>query len=332
MPPEAGRQRPKVKLALVVAPIALYSLVLSGGRSGSQFPAPLRSGESSVPTFRAETNLALVAFQVVTSKNVAVTNLRPDEIELLEDGVPQKVALFEGGELYPHVSRIEAHVVFDCSDSMWSGKFSKGVFDPRVFNAAILDEFPNLRISIWGFSGRGLGLYSTPTRDSAALTAAISGVIGRSPGSTPLYSAVAAVAGRLGASPGDSLHLIVVVSDGHPSASDKVQQTDVAAAARNAGIPIYPVLVDAQQRSDKPQSAFVKLAGLTGGRAFVFRGATPDDLVGAVLKRLAEQIRYSYTAGYYPVHDEAGGLHRVQVSLKHPGRGTVLGGVRNVQR
>ena len=313
-----------------LVPIILCPLFLAGAQPGSQSPAKGRSDEAPAAIFRTETNLALVSFQVVTKRDAFIADLHADEIELLEDGVPQKVALFEGGKLYPRASSMEAHVMFDCSGSIRSNKWAKGVLDPRVFKANLLDEFPNLRIAIWGFSGSGLGLYATPTRDSAALGAAISGVIGMTPGSTPLYGSLATVARRLTASRGDTLRLIVVISDGR-SYAEKATQADAVGAATSGGIPIYPVLVDAYLLRDQAQSSFVQLGSLTGGRAFEFTGAPPDDLVGVVLNRLAEQIRYSYTVGYYPASTGKRGAHMVQVVLKSSSRGTVVGGARDVQ-
>jgi Ca-activated chloride channel family protein len=304
----------------------LRPLFSAGDQSGAQSPAQGRSDEAPDAIFHTETNLALVSFQVVTTRNRFVEDLRAAEIELLEDGVPQKVALFEGGRL----SGMEVHVMFDCSGSMWSSKWSKGVFDPRVFDANLLDEFPNVRIGIWGFTGSGLGYFTTPTRDPVKLGDAISGLSGMPPGSTPLYSSLVSVARRFEASPGESARLIVVISDGRPYA-DEATQADAASAARSAGIPIYSVLVGLLRYPDAQQFSFERLGSLTGGRAFEFTREPPDDLLGAVLKRLAGQIRYRYTAGYYPASTGESGVHKVQVVLKSSRRGTVVGGVKSVQ-
>ena len=56
---------------------------------------------------------------------------------MLEDGIPQKVVSFEGGRIYPRVSNIEIHLLFDCSGSIQT----PGLLNPRVFSANLLDEF-----------------------------------------------------------------------------------------------------------------------------------------------------------------------------------------------
>jgi hypothetical protein len=155
-------------------------------------------------------------------------------------------------------------------------------------------------------------------------------------GSTPLYSSVVAAAHLLTEAPqpaapsGDSIRLFVVISDGH-SRYEKATQEEAIRAALSAGIPIYPVLVAVSYPyPDKDQDRYEQLAKSTGGRVFEFRGVPPDNLLDVVLQRLAEQIRYSYTAGYYPASGDESG-HKVQVVLKNSGRGTVLGGARSVQ-
>jgi VWFA-related protein len=285
------------------------------------------SGEAPGAVFRAQTNLALVSFQVVTKKNDFVEDLRADEIELREDGVAQKVALFEGGRLNPRVSNMEVHVLFDCSGSM----LDMGIRRPVAFHANLLDEFPNLRMGIWGFAGPTLSYFATPTRDAAVLQKALAGVREMRKGSTPLYGSVVAATRALAASPGDSLRMMVVISDGH-SLFEKVTQADAVRAARSAGIPIYPVLIHVYfPGPDREQSDYKELATLTGGTAFEFRNVPPDNLLDVVLKRMAEQIRYGYTAGYYPASTGKSGTHEVQVVLNDSGRGTVVGGMRSVQ-
>jgi hypothetical protein len=61
---------------------------------GLLIPAALR-GQEAETIIRTETHLALLRFHAV-HKNQYVDNLQPEDIQLLEDGKPQKLALFEG--------------------------------------------------------------------------------------------------------------------------------------------------------------------------------------------------------------------------------------------
>lgn len=328
---------------ILAATSLLLAFAQPAWQSGSQLPGQPPADEASAVTFRAETNLALVRFQVVAKKNDFVTDLRADEIELREDGIPQKIASFQGGRLNPRTSPIDIHLLFDCSGSIQQAR----LLDPHIFSANLLDEFAHVRIAIWGFSGKSLVYFTAPTRDANRLNGAMEAVRGMQPGATPLYRSLAEVASRLASAGGDSIRMIVVVSDG----LDDSKKDDAERTAQSAGIEVFPVLVGAQadaaslEASRIPEtlqgtlqimgarrSAFIGLAGFTGGRAFEFPGESPGDLLDQVLKRMAAEIRYDYIVGYSPVSTGSGKPRKVQVVLKDKNRGRIVGGVRDVQR
>ena len=47
--------------------------------------------------FKAQANLAVISFSFLAAKHVRSGALGPEDIEILEDGVPRTVALLEGG-------------------------------------------------------------------------------------------------------------------------------------------------------------------------------------------------------------------------------------------
>jgi hypothetical protein len=236
--------------------------------------------------------------------------------------------------------------LFDCSGSIQQAR----LLDPHVFSANLLGEFAHVRIAIWGFSGKSLVCFTAPTRDANRLNGAMEAVRGVPPGATPLYRSLAEVASRLASAGGDSVRMIVVVSDG----LDDSKKDDAERTAQSAGIEVFPVLVGAQadaasleasripgtfpelqgtlQIMGARRSAFIGLAGSTGGRAFEFPGESPGNLLDQVLKRMAAEIRYDYIAGYSPVSTGSGKPRKVQVVLKDKNRGRIAGGVRYVQR
>ena len=81
----SASQLPPLFLAALLLPCALPA-----AQSGPPPPGSPPANETTEVTFRAETNLALVRFQAIGKKNDFVADLRADEIELREDGVPQK--------------------------------------------------------------------------------------------------------------------------------------------------------------------------------------------------------------------------------------------------
>lgn len=82
-------------------------------RAGSPDPP-----ESAGATFRVNSELALVAFRITPNRQMPISDLRPDDIEIREDGVPQKIAVFEGGRLNPRTVPVEMTLLFDCSSSV----------------------------------------------------------------------------------------------------------------------------------------------------------------------------------------------------------------------
>src|SRR5690349_21828814 len=68
-------------------------------------------------TFRTETRLALVRFHAV-QKNRYIDNLAPADIQLLEDGKPQKIAVFEGPATAARTVPVEVILLFDVSMSV----------------------------------------------------------------------------------------------------------------------------------------------------------------------------------------------------------------------
>jgi len=268
-----------------------------------------------------------------------ITDLRADEIEVREDGISQKVVSFEGGRIYPRVSNIEVHLLFDCSGSIQT----PGLLNPRVFSANLLDEFQHARIAIWGFSGPKSPKYFTvPTRDLARLNRALEKVRGMKNGSTPLYRSLLQVARRLSKPSSDSVRMIVVVSDGLSNVGPSIADGAIRAAQR-AGAALFPVLVNAQasNSSSRPpevaervlafQKVFTSMAEPTGGRSFEFPGEAPGDLLNQILNRISSVIRRDYIAGYSPALVGGHNPHKVQVFLKDNNRGRIVGGVRYVQ-
>src|SRR5262249_44117855 len=125
--------------------------------------------------FRTETSLALVRFHVVQKKMYA-DSLRPDDIELLEDGKPQKLALFEGGRAQRRNVPIEIVLLFDTSGSVTE----PGLLDPVSIKRNLLDTLPGASISVYRFEGRMRRLVRA-TRDFGQMQEAFAALLKKSP-------------------------------------------------------------------------------------------------------------------------------------------------------
>jgi len=322
----------------------------NSGRVGSVFVPLPRHTDTGKPTvtFRTDANLALVRFQVAPKKGEFVTDLRPEEIVVKEDGVPQKIAVFEGGRFYPRTVPVEISLLFDCSGSMAMA----GLINPHVFGPNLLDEFENVRIAIYGFSD-DLKRLTTPTRDPETLRTAMAGVLGVPHGNTPLFQTISALTREVAGAPGDASRMVVVFSDGE---SYPLNDTDLwnktVSDAQELGVALYPVTLQGVAAEPAPTGAppqssttdgpayhaamramsrdrFAGLGRLTGGQAFASAAST--EVLPNILRSLGSQIRFEYVVGYYyPAGSGSGKRRRVTVTWSGRGRGEIMGGTRVV--
>jgi VWFA-related protein len=292
---------------------------------------PSKPPNAADPVFRTDSALALVRFQAVSQEGY-LPDLDVAEIELQEDGVPRKIALFEGGNS-ERSSQTEVHLLFDCSNSVQTA----GPFNPKAFDAYILDRFQNARIAIWGFNSK-LRNFTDPTRNSASLNRAMDAVRHMKQGNTPVYGSIVRVIDRLAKAKTEAVRMIVPVSDGLPFGDGGTPASTVNAAKR-AGIALYPALIYSLRSRGtgrasewQEQLEFLGTAAQTGGRAFEFGGTSADDLMEQILKGIATEIRTEYVAGYYPASTGTPRVHKVQVVLKDATRGRIVGGARDIRR
>jgi len=238
------------------------------------------------PVFHSETSLALVRFQVVHD-NTYVLNLKPEDIQLYEDGKPQKFTVFENGRASGRTNTADLVLLFDISGSV----LNAGLLNPLVFKSTLLDGLPNVRLAIYGFSD-DLRRYCPPTRDLAVIEAAFRSLGQRAPGETiilePLpkrsvkkpgtwiYEAVIAAAREMNpkpdvhstvdfsdpapasesALPSLSTAMMLVFSDGLANGSSAVPE-DASAVAQELGIAVYPAVLGYKDILDQINQAKV---------------------------------------------------------------------------
>jgi hypothetical protein len=223
------------------------------------------------PVFHSDTSLALVRFQVV-HENTYVLNLKPEDVQLLEDGKPRKFTVFENGRAEGRNNLVDLVLLFDISGSV----LNAGLLNPLVFKNSVLDGLPNVRLAVYGFSD-DLRRYCLPTRDIAVLEGAFHSLGERAAGEmialkpppkrsnkrpgTWIYEAVIAAAVDVMPKPdvhssvsfnpsaGDATELpslstamMLVFSDGLANGSSAVPE-DAAATAQELGVAVYPAVL-----------------------------------------------------------------------------------------
>lgn len=300
----------------------------------------ISAATAQTPIFRADANLALVRFQVNLKNGQPATNLKPGDIQLLEDGVPQKIVLLEGGSRARTVP-VEITLLFDCSGSV---RFA-GLLNPKVFRDSLLDDHQNIRLGVSAFSESWKNL-TEPTRNPEALKAAAEDVLNFRSGITALYQSILETLKDMEARPAAGVKMLVVLSDGEQTEGDELHRFEAIRISQRAGISIFPVLVSGPgltYRTDSNraltsalrkgkatynQAEYLSLADETGGRSFPARG---DDVVGDTLQWVRKQNRLDYVAGFEPAASAKPEFHKVRVVLTKPSRGEVIGGVRLLQ-
>lgn len=227
--------------------------------------ACLLAQQGELPVFRTETTLALVRFHVVR-KHLYVEDIKPEDVVLLEDGAPRKLALFEGGRLARRTVPVEMILLFDISGSVTH----EGLLDPLVFKTTLLDGLDNVKLAVYAFDS-SLKRFCRPTRDPVELAGTFQRVLNYKSGAKPrpetirlqlppkrksdprggtwIYESVMAAAKDAAAQPGNPTRMLLVFSDGFPTTDTRPE--DASSLLREHGIPVYPVVLGHQRIADQ---------------------------------------------------------------------------------
>ena len=139
---------------------ALFSLcvfVCAVAAVGAQAPAPNQAAQQ--PTFRGGINYVRVDMYASTRDGVPITDLRRDEIELLEDGKAQDIKDFERVQvdtLTPQELRIEPNSVEQSRQMAGDGRARIFVVFLDTFHTTI-EGSANMRIPLVRFLDRAMG-------------------------------------------------------------------------------------------------------------------------------------------------------------------------------
>ena len=78
--------------------------------------APIERRNPEIPTITVESRLVPVALNIVDEKGVPVSGLTVDQFEVLEDGKPQKIAVFDRESTTP----LSIVLTIDSSESIFN--------------------------------------------------------------------------------------------------------------------------------------------------------------------------------------------------------------------
>ncbi len=294
------------------------------GERGWSLPVPATpKPEQEKPsiTLRIETDLVTVDVVATDKNGNYVRDLRPDEIQLFENGQPRKLDLFTVNDESTISRPLAVVFALDLSGSLKPEetitlreaalKFTTLMKGDSVFAALAF----NYEVKILQ------GFTDDPHRIENAFAKA-----DHFEGSTRIYDALDrgitllernAPRTRKGR---QVRRVIVVITDGFDSASI-IDRRELIRRANLAGVTVYSMTLPSYMLSATPSRDRVitpldatRIVIATGGRDFSAdaRDFTP------IFKALAEEMRASYALAFYPEQRD-GQYHQLQVQTSRPG-------------
>ena len=305
---------------------AISSLAVGGGFwLWAQDPA----GAGRTAVFKSKVDLVVLSFTVTDSRGRYITNLKPSDFHVTEDGIPEKLSTFaEGtkaamevlpdGSLRPIIKAEEeagkprpgadafvgtnVFVLFDTSNFMYKGfVYAEDAIADFVRGLDRADS-----VAIYTFS-RNLSRAASLTNDrSNAIMGLRKAVAGDD---TALYNALLLSLRDAAKVPGRKV--VIVFSNGPDNAS-MVAPDDVRAVAEDEGIPIYVISTNEVNKDSISSGVFRRITSRTGGKAYWAK--TWQKQVEA-FESIREDLGNMYTVTYYPQPNPNEGFRKINVEI-----------------
>lgn len=285
------------------------------------------------PTFRIKVDMVVVSFTVTDSKGRYINNLKPSDVKISEDGIPQKINTFgegnkpplqvmEDGSTHPlapgstdatdkgSVAEMRTDsfvgtnvfVLFDTSNYMYRGFV--------YASDAIADFIRGLdradSVAVYTFS-RNLSRVAPLNHDRGqaifGLRKAVAG------DDAALYNGLLLALRDAAKVPGRKV--IIVFSNGPDNAS-MIAPDDVRAVAEDEGIPIYVISTSEVNKDPVSSAIFRRISTRTGGKAYFAK--TWQKQVEA-FENIREDLGNSYTVTYYPAANPNEGFRKISIDI-----------------
>lgn len=281
------------------------------------FPQP----RPPAPQYRVETPLVTVPVVVMDKKGNLYTGLERENFQVLEDGKPQPITTFLGGEapltivLLLEYSRVVQYIRGEVLRP--AGMFVSQILGRDDYAAIVsFDIRPHLLSDFTKNRQKLLDaiqslLMSPPGFSDSALFDALKFVVAGGTLEEIDYKGLAEVDGRTA---------VLLIATGINSFS-RITFDEARRAVANSGVPVYsvgvgelayiraePYLSDLQRLTFlQAQNQLRTFSQESGGRFYSprFQGA-----VGGILDSIAKMLRYQYTLGYVPPGSPSKGKKR----------------------
>lgn len=308
---------------------------------GLAVPPETSSAENNQPEFRVTVNMVQLNIAVTDNKGNYVTGLRPENFEIKEDGIPEKIATFGEGDsparrlidvasasgemenpsvgqskdeprelpnrgpvasLNSALAGSNVFVLFDTSNYMYRGfVFAQDAIADFVRSLESVN-----RVSFYSYS-RDLSRSAALTADRSDILRAVRTTVAGD--DAALYNCLlltvrdaALYAGR---------KVIVVFSNGPDNAS-VVPPEDVAELAQSTGVVIYMVSTQQAQLEPVSTAVFERMTAATGGKAYFAKNWREQKQAFASIR---DDLDHLYSLSYYPLANPNRGWRSITVKL-----------------
>ena len=270
---------------------------------------PVRAQDQGQGTIRVDVNLVLVDATVKSKDGQIMANLKKDDFEVREDGVVQKVDIFNRDEL-----PLDVALVLDLSDSI--GPFLSPLRDAAKVALAALK--PGDEVALFTFSTEA-ELRLPFTKDKNKIADQINTFEAR--GATNINDGIFAAAEYLLKAPPTGRRVIILISDDVGTSAGGQGTRDIVTEAIAADAVLYNLKIPGY---NPPGTIFAasmvpglvnirKVMDATGGELFDVQNVTQLD---SVFSALIQRIKTRYTLGYYTMANGAEGKpHKLDVRL-----------------
>lgn len=271
--------------------------------ASAQEPAP--EPQQDVPTFKVDVKLVNVFTTVIDENGAPVGVLDRDNFELLEDGQPQAIAV------YDRESELPLSIVMAIDASLSARPELKLELESaRRFVKNILRPVDVL--SLYQFSEHVVELVPF-TSDLKQINKGIGRV--RIGAATALYDAI--YLGSEALQPRRDRKVMVLITDGGDTVSRATYQEAVRAAQEAEAIVYSVVIVPIEAspgRNTGGENALIQLSHDTGGKYYYAKNIKELD---RAFQQISHELRTQYLLGYYPAKRLArGSFRRIEVRLK----------------
>lgn len=301
-------------------------------------PSPTVAPKEDLPgesdeVVRVETNLTNVFFTAADSNKRFISNLKKEDIRVLEDGQPQDIFTFQQNIDLP----LSIAILIDTSQSeertlpdekIAARSFLEAVMRPYKDEAAIVSftgdvtleqgftgNLDRLRRAIdrvefvppSGYIGGGVVVGSTPPiSDTNQMMA----------GSTALWDAVWASSNELlSDSAGNTRRAIILLTDGVDTIS-QVKMHEAIERAQKADALIYAIGIGDSYQGGVDSGSLKKITEKTGGRAYFPRS---ERELRTAFDQIQRELREQYLVAYSPSNKARDGSYRkVQIEVVDP--------------